>query len=289
MYRKPADSEPGWNTGTHAGFYRHFETESGGEAARERFAAILATLDRAMGSPVGTLQVADIGCGAGTQCRVWAERGHQVYGVDINKALIALARKRARESGLDIAFDVASATALPWPDQSMDVCIMPDLLQHVADWRACLAQAVRVLKPGGALYISTSNVLCPIQQEFDLPFYSWYPGFVKRHYEDLAVTTRPELAGYATYPAVNWFTWYGLRQHLAARGMACLDRFDMADVARRGWPTRALVAAIRAVPALRLLAHVATPYTILLAFKQASRTDCAPGPTTRPVPRGPAA
>lgn len=267
MNRKHASGEPGWRTGSQLDSCRHLDNEGGGEAARARFAAIHATLSKAMGSRAAPLDVADIGCGAGAQCRLWAERGHRAYGIDINKALIALARKRAGEMGLEIGFDVAAATALPWPDQSMDLCLVPELLQHVPDWRACLAEAVRVLRPGGALYISTSNVMCPVQEEFKLPLYSWYPGFLKRHYEDLAATSRPELAGYAAHPAVNWFTFYGLRRHLACHGLSAIDRFEMSDPAGQSLLRRAALALVRASPLLRFCAHVATPYTIVLAFK----------------------
>jgi ubiquinone/menaquinone biosynthesis C-methylase UbiE len=270
MSQKPVANDPGWDTGSHQHFYRYYEAQSGGAAARRRFMTIQASLLKALGSPQQPMNVADVGCGAGTQCRLWAERGHQVFGADINDALIALARKRAAGSGLAIAFEVASATALPWPDQSMDLCIVPELLEHVADWRACIAELVRILRPGGALYISTSNRLCPAQEEFDLPLYSWYPGFVKRRCEQLARTTRPQLAGYATYPAVNWFTYYGLRRHLAGHGLRSLDRFDLADPFARGLAARAALALVRKLAPLRFCAHVATPYTVLLAFKPAA-------------------
>jgi ubiquinone/menaquinone biosynthesis C-methylase UbiE len=270
MSRHSLGDEPGWRSGAEHDFYRYYEAQSGGAAARARFAAIQATLAAAIGKLPGALQVAGIGCGAGTECRLWAEHGHRVFGADINKALIALARKRAHEAGLQIAFDVACATALPWPDRSMDLCIAPALIEHVADWRRCLAEFVRILKPGGALYLSTSNVLCPVQQEFKLPLYSWYPGFVKRHYEDLALTTRPELAGYASAPAVNWFTFYGLRKHLARHGLTSIDRFDMLVASAHSPALRAALALLRAVPPLRFCAHVATPTTILLAFKPAA-------------------
>jgi ubiquinone/menaquinone biosynthesis C-methylase UbiE len=269
MNRKPAGNESGWDTGSHRRFYRYYAAQSGGEQARSRFLAIQAALLKALGGEPAPLNVADVGCGAGTQSRLWAERGHQVYGADINQALIALARRRANASGLDIVFDVASASALPWPDQSMDLCIVPELLEHVADWRGCLDEFLRVLRPGGALYISTTNALCPAQQEFSLPMYSWYPGFLKRRYEKLARTTRPELAGYATYPAVNWFTFYALRRQLARHGLVCLDRFDLADPKRRGLAGRAALALVRTLAPLRFCAHVATPYTVLLAFKPA--------------------
>jgi 2-polyprenyl-3-methyl-5-hydroxy-6-metoxy-1,4-benzoquinol methylase len=39
--------------------------------------------------------VADIGCGAGTQSIMWAQKGHEVHGLDINAQLVELAAKRA--------------------------------------------------------------------------------------------------------------------------------------------------------------------------------------------------
>ncbi len=265
--RGPVTPDPAWNTGTHQDFYAYYEKESSSGAALLRFSTIQANLLRLLGAPAGALRVADIGCGAGTQCMLWAAQGHQVFGADINAALVALGRKRAGEAGLSVRFEVASATALPWPDQSMDLCIAPELLEHVADWQGCLREFVRVLKPGGALYLSTSNRLCPRQEEFTLPLYSWYPAPLKRRIERLARTTRPQLAGYATYPAVNWFTFYGLRDHLGRQGLRCLDRFDMMDLARQGRWARLAVGLARKVAPLRFLGHVATPYTVLLAFK----------------------
>ncbi len=82
--------------------------------------------------------VLDVGCGAGTQALLWAADGYQVSALDINEPLLERARERAREQKLDIDFRLGSATALPWPDQSMDICLVPELLEHVADWRAVL-------------------------------------------------------------------------------------------------------------------------------------------------------
>ena len=103
------------------------------------------------------LNVAEIRCGTGAHCRLWSERGHQVYGADIDAELVALARRRASESGLTMLLDVASASALPWPDRSMDLCIARGVLEHLPDWRAALAEWLRVLRPGGTLYISTTT------------------------------------------------------------------------------------------------------------------------------------
>ena len=265
--RPPSANDAGWDTGSRAEFYRYYAAQSEGEASLLRFRAIRSTLERMLGLS-GSLDVADIGCGAGTQCRLWAERGHRVHGADINAALVELGRQRAQDAGLDIRFEIASATDLPWPDCSMDLCIAPELLEHVEDWEACIAEFVRILRPGGALYLSTSNLLCPRQQEFTLPLYSWYPPALKRYCVHLARTTRPQIAGHAIYPAVNWFTFYQLRTCLQRHGMRSYDRFDMVDLSRQGRLGRAAIGAVRSLPPLRWCAHVLTPYLSLLAVRQ---------------------
>ncbi|MFO1432047.1 MAG: class I SAM-dependent methyltransferase [Candidatus Competibacteraceae bacterium] len=214
------------------------------------------------------LQVADIGCGAGTQSFLWAELGHQVVGIDISERLIQLARERGSKDTGKVGFYVGTATELPWPDRSMDVCLVPELLEHVADWKRCLNELVRVLKPGGVLYLSTTNNLCPKQSEFNLPLYAWYPGFLKRHYEKLAMTTHPELANYATYPAVNWFNFYSLRAALGSDQFDCLDRFDSRLHLPDSNKKAILLKILHSMPVLKFLARMCTPYTEMMAIKR---------------------
>ena len=261
---------PAWDHTTHPDFYNYYATASQSEATAGRFRRVQALVLRvaAQNGLSGPLDVADIGCGAGTQSRMWAERGHRVFGVDVSEPLIELARQRAQEHAVETRFEVGSATTLPWADGSMDVCLMPELLEHVADWKSCITEAARVLRRGGVLYLSTTNVLCPRQDEYNLPLYSWYPARLKRYYERAAVTTRPDVANYATYPAVHWFSYYGLRDYLRPLGFRCLDRFDLIDVRDKGRAAALVVRLARGVPLLRLLGHVATPGTWLIAVKQ---------------------
>jgi 2-polyprenyl-6-hydroxyphenyl methylase/3-demethylubiquinone-9 3-methyltransferase len=91
---------------------------------------------------------------------------------------------------------------------------------------------------------------------------------MKRYYERLAQTTRPELVTYATYPAVNWFSFFGLRRELGKRGCACQDRFDLIDRATKSSLKRTAVSIIRALPPVRFVAHLAVPSTWVLAIRR---------------------
>lgn len=237
----------------------------------ERFRGTLEAVLRvrvADGLPVESLDIADVGCNTGSQSLLWAERGHRVRGLDINEELIKVAALRCERAGKTAKFTVGSATDLPWESNSVDVCLLPELLEHVENWERCLTEAIRVLRKGGTLFLSTTNALCPKQEEFALPFYSWYPTILKKRYERLSVTTRPELVNHAKFPAVHWFTPYGLGAFLHGHGFVTFDRFDFMDIASKNGAQRFVLQTVRAVPPLRWLAHVATPYTAIIANKR---------------------
>src|SRR5262245_10794313 len=142
------ETQDNWDHSTHDSFYRYYAEESVSPAAVERFRKVrdvILALRTRLSAP-GVLDVADIGCGAGTSARIWASAGHRVTGIDVNEKLVTLARERAANERLAIRFDVGSATSLPWVDRSFDVCLLPELLEHVREWEVCLREAARVLR-----------------------------------------------------------------------------------------------------------------------------------------------
>jgi len=274
--RETAASEltaPAWDHSTHDRFFEYYARESQSSEALERFRSVRDTMLHVIGERDRVLEVADIGCGAGMQSMVWAESGHSVHALDVNEPLVQLGRDRAAQAGRNIDFRVGSATNLPWASESMDVCIALELIEHVSEWDACVDEFARVVKPGGALLLTTTNRLCPVQEEFNLPLYSWYPSRLKRHFERLSITTRPALANFARYPAVNWFTFYMLESYLAEKGFRSMDRFQMMDLSGKGAAARRLVSMMRRVPLLRRLGQVLTPGTRILAIKADRRGE----------------
>jgi arsenite methyltransferase len=75
--------------------------------------------------------------------------------VDVNPAMLGLTQHRARRHGLEdrLEFHHADATSLPLPADSLDFVVAVQVYEYVADLERALAEARRVLRPGGRLVI----------------------------------------------------------------------------------------------------------------------------------------
>ena len=98
----------------------------------------------------------DLGCGTGVAARALARRSGgalRVTGIDQSPDFIAAARRFAAEEGVAPEFRVADAHAPPFADASFDAVVAHTLLSHAADPARVLAEARRVLAPGGRLVV----------------------------------------------------------------------------------------------------------------------------------------
>lgn len=91
----------------------------------------------------------DLGCGGGLLAPHVAGKGYRHVGVD----LIVSGLEQAASHG--VAPVLADARWLPFADGTVDVVSAGELLEHVSDWPAVVAEACRILRPGGWLVIDT--------------------------------------------------------------------------------------------------------------------------------------
>ena len=98
----------------------------------------------------------DVGCGYGYLGRTYApyiSPGGRVVCVDREIPLLEEARRRAAEQSNGCGFDFAcgDAYAVPLADGAVDVAFCQTLLMHLAEPERCLAEMVRVVRPGGVV------------------------------------------------------------------------------------------------------------------------------------------
>jgi ubiquinone/menaquinone biosynthesis C-methylase UbiE len=215
----------------------------------------------------------DIGCGVGAYAEYWNSRGLLVTGVDSNASQVAIARGRAVTNNLSIVYKRADAEHLPFGSGSFNIVFANSILEHVTDWEACVQEWIRVLMPGGVLWIETTNVLCPRQGEFRwLPFYSWWPELLKRHVVQLA-RRYPALVNYSTSPALHWFSYFKLRTYLQKRGFAVHDRFDCMDLRVAGFAKKLARRVALSCEAGRAFGYLFVTPLILLSTKRDGMPD----------------
>ena len=102
--------------------------------------------------------VLDLGSGAGADVLISARRvgpSGKAIGLDMTDEMLALARANAAAAGVDnVAFLHGYLEDIPLPDASVDVVISNCVINLAADKRVVLAEAARVLRPGGRFAVS---------------------------------------------------------------------------------------------------------------------------------------
>ena len=109
---------------------------------------------------LGALSLLDVGCGDGWYTARFAEKAKEVVGIDPSEQAIGFAKQLVKKA----AFRVGSATDIPFDDETFDVVVSIQTLEHIPPEdlsRAC-EEITRVVKRGGAVIISVPSVLRPM-------------------------------------------------------------------------------------------------------------------------------
>jgi SAM-dependent methyltransferase len=97
--------------------------------------------------------VLDFGCGSGQLSIFLCRKGGHVVGVDIDDAALERAADSGNQAGANVRFVRGCADRLPLPDQSCDVIVAFDCMEHVMRPANIMEEWHRVLRPGGRVLI----------------------------------------------------------------------------------------------------------------------------------------
>jgi len=99
----------------------------------------------------------DLGCGAGMLVAALAVEGRPAIGIDVSMTWLVVARRLIAASGGAPVLAAALGEALPLRDDALEGVISLDVIEHVRDPDAYLAEMDRVVRVGGGLALSTPN------------------------------------------------------------------------------------------------------------------------------------
>lgn len=95
----------------------------------------------------GEMEILDAGCGGGATMKSLRRYG-RVRGMEISEEAVEYNRERGREVIL------GSIEEMPFPDESFDLALALDVIEHVPDDLRALEELFRVLRPGGFLLVT---------------------------------------------------------------------------------------------------------------------------------------
>jgi len=208
----------------------------------QRQARMLAEILRDVAGPA---VIVDLGCGDGSALAVAAEHNpaHRFAGIDWSGDAL----RQAQALGLTV---LRGGMDLPVADGAADVVIMSELIEHLVDPDAAVAEARRILRPGGSLLLSTPNLAAwynrgllalgiqPIFSEVSLRGVFGRPGRVVAGH--LRLFTRRALTEFLTASGFRCVTVTGARYHDVPRPLRPLDR------AFCRWPSAASILLVHA-------------------------------------------
>jgi len=171
--------------------------------------------------------LADLGCGGGLMAP-HVPAGFRHVGVDRNAAALAQAAARGIEP---LQADVG---AVPLPDGCAEVVVAGELIEHVEDLPALVAEIARLLKPGGVAIYDTINAT--LRARLSLVWIGErMPGGPPRHIHDARLFVPPRrLAALLNARGLEVEEQFGLRPHPPSYGRFLRDRATPVQMQRTG-------------------------------------------------------
>lgn len=141
--------------------------------------------------------VLDLGCNIGYGTEVVGSAAKKITGVDVSPSSIEAAKRRYADRDFD--FMVIDGETLPFDDNSFDMIVSCQVIEHISDYDQFLYEIIRVLKPDGIVCFTTPNAAIRLDPGME----PWYEFHVKEFTApDLSETLKRYFSSVAVYGLV---------------------------------------------------------------------------------------
>jgi arsenite methyltransferase len=124
--------------------------------------------------PPGSV-VLDLGCGAGLDSLIGAQRAGAVIGVDFSESMLERARTAAERAGVrNVDFRKGDAEAIPVADWAVDVALVNGIFNLSTQRASVFQELARVMRSGGRAYVSELILREPLPPEVETSSADWF-------------------------------------------------------------------------------------------------------------------
>jgi ArsR family transcriptional regulator len=104
------------------------------------------------------IDIVDLGAGEGVLAQLLAKRAKSVICIDNSAAMVKVGKQLAKEHGFDnLSYKLGDIEKVPLPENSVDLALLSQALHHAGKPEAAIAEAWRILRPGGRLVVLDLN------------------------------------------------------------------------------------------------------------------------------------
>lgn len=131
---------------------------------------------------VSNRKILEVGSGWGGICIELSYAGGLVTGIEPDVEELQISKLLNESEGTKVDFIRSYGESLPFTDKSFDIVICNSVIEHVVDFSKVISEMMRVLKPGGFIYLNTINYLFPYEGHYKIFYPPLFPKFLAKVY-----------------------------------------------------------------------------------------------------------
>lgn len=170
-------------------------------------------------------KILDVGVGSGGVACAFSHFGAEVVGIDVDRNYLRVVEQQSKDRNVKIELKLYDGETFPFKDETFDVVIFFDVLEHLPNPDLTVKEISRVLKKDGLVFIVVENKWFPLfilkGPHYGLPFIILFPRKLREFFV-VKVTKRGEsLMDY------HWFGGFRETNRLFEKHGICLEKFDI--------------------------------------------------------------